>query len=47
MARFAHAVGLKADNMAHIGRLIGAGGTTLMLVVAAGYVIWQAIGSMT
>ena len=38
--RIAHAIGLKHDNMGHIGRLIGAGGTALISVVSAGYAIW-------
>ena len=42
VARIAHAIGLKHDNMAHIGRLIGAGGTALVMLVAAGYGIWMA-----
>ncbi len=42
VARIAHAIGLKHDNMAHIGRLIGAGGTALVTLVAAGYGVWLA-----
>lgn len=42
VARIAHAVGLKHDNMAHIGRLIGAGGTALITVAVAGYGAWIA-----
>ena len=41
VARVAHAVGLKHDNMAHIGRLIGAGGTALTMLVTAGYGLWM------
>ena len=37
VARVAHAVGLKGDTMQGIGRLIGAGGTMLVSVVAS---IW-------
>ncbi len=37
IARIAHAVGLKHDNMAHKGRLIGAAGTALITLVVAGY----------
>lgn len=44
VTRIAHAVGLKHDNMAHIGRLIGAGGTALITLVAAVYAIWIAWG---
>ncbi len=40
VARIAHAFGLKHDNMGHIGRLIGAGGTALLTLVAAGYGLW-------
>ena len=43
VARIAHAIGLKHDNMAHIGRLIGAGGTALITLVAAGYGLWLAV----
>lgn len=42
LARIAHAIGLKHDNMGHIGRLIGAGGTALITVAAAGYGLWMA-----
>lgn len=42
-ARVAHAIGLKHDDMSHIGRLVGAGGTALLTVVAAGYAIWIGI----
>ena len=37
VCRVAHAVGLQADTMQGIGRLIGAGGSTIVLVVAS---IW-------
>ncbi len=40
LARIAHAVGLKHDNMAHKGRLIGAGGTALIMLATAGYGFW-------
>ena len=46
IARIAHAVGLKHDNMAHPGRIIGAGGTALISVVAALYAIWMVAGPM-
>ncbi len=42
IARIAHAIGLKHDNMGHKGRLIGAGGTALVTVVVAGYGLWMA-----
>jgi len=44
VCRIAHAIGLKHDNMAHPGRLVGAGGTALITLVTAGYAIWYAIG---
>lgn len=44
VARIAHAVGLRHDNMAHIGRLIGAGGSALITLVTAIYAIWLAVG---
>ena len=40
VARIAHAIGLKHDNMAHPGRVIGAGGTALLTLVAAIYGLW-------
>ncbi|MDH3640173.1 MAG: MAPEG family protein [Gammaproteobacteria bacterium] len=40
IARIAHAIGLKHDNMAHKGRAIGAGGTALITLVSAAYGIW-------
>ncbi|MCG8370419.1 MAG: MAPEG family protein [Proteobacteria bacterium] len=40
IARIAHAIGLKHDNMQHVGRLIGAGGTALITLVTAGYGLW-------
>ena len=46
VARFAHAIGLKHDNMAHPGRVIGAGGTALMSLVAAVYAIWMVVKPM-
>ena len=46
IARIAHAVGLKHDNMAHIGRLIGAGGTALVTLVAACYGLWIAVNAL-
>lgn len=47
VARIAHAIGLRHDNMAHIGRTIGAGGTGLIMLVTAGYAIWIAVGALT
>jgi len=46
ISRIAHAVGLKHDNMAHPGRVIGAGGTALMSLVAAVYAIWMIVKPM-
>ena len=42
IARIAHAMGLKHDNMAHKGRLIGAAGTALITLVVAVYGVWMA-----
>jgi len=42
IARIAHAIGLKHDNMGHPGRLIGAGGSLLVTVVVSGYGLWLA-----
>lgn len=44
--RIAHAIGLKHDNMAHPGRLIGAGGTALLTLVAAGYGLWLSVDAL-
>ncbi len=46
LSRIAHAVGLKHDNLAHPGRLVGAGGTALITLITAGYAIWYAAGSL-
>lgn len=46
IARIAHAIGLKHDNMGHIGRLIGAGGTALLTLVTAGYGLWLSAGGV-
>ena len=43
IARIAHAIGLKHDNMEHVGRLIGAGGTALLTLVTAVYGLWLSI----
>ena len=47
ISRIAHAIGLKHDNMGHPGRVIGAGGTALISLVAAGYALWMVIRPMT
>jgi len=44
--RIAHAIGLKHDNMGHPGRLIGAGGTALLTLVAAGYGLWLSVNAL-
>ena len=43
VSRVAHRFGLKHDNMAHVGRLIGAGGTALLTLAAALYALWIAL----
>ena len=43
VARIAHAIGLKHDNMAHIGRLIGAGGTALITLAVVVYGLWLGV----
>ena len=44
--RIAHAAGLKHDNMAHPGRLVGAAGTALLTLVTAGYGLSIAAGAL-
>ena len=46
IVRIAHAFGLRHDNMAHPGRLVGAGGTALITLVIAGYGVWLASSSL-
>ncbi len=46
VARVAHVVGLRHDNMAHPGRLVGAGGTALITLILAGYGLWIAVRTM-
>ncbi len=46
VVRIAHAAGLKHDNMAHPGRLVGAAGTALLTLVTAGYGLWIAVGAL-
>ena len=46
IARIAHAIGLKHDNMGHPGRAIGAGGTALISLVAALYALWMVVRPM-
>ena len=40
LARIAHAIGLKHDDMANKWRAVGAGGTALITLVTAGYAFW-------
>ncbi len=42
IARIAHAIGIRHDNMAHKGRLIGAGGTALITLALSVYGVWMA-----
>ena len=46
IVRVAHAIGLKHDDMSHIGRTIGAAGTALITLVSAIYVLWLVIRAM-
>lgn len=46
IARIAHAIGLKHDNMGHPGRFIGAAGTALITLVTAGYGVWIAANAL-
>lgn len=46
IARIAHAIGLKHDNMAHPGRFIGAAGTALLTLVTAGYGLWLSVNAL-
>lgn len=39
IARLAHAFGIKADSMKSMGRLIGAGGTALITIIASVWLI--------
>ena len=46
ISRFAHAIGLKHDNMGHPGRLVGAGGTALIKLVVSGYAVWLGVNNL-
>ncbi len=46
IARYAHAIGLRHDNMSHVGRLVGAAGTALMSAAAALYALWIVVTPM-
>ena len=41
VCRIAHPIGLHHDNISHPARAIGAGGTLLVTLIAAGTAIWQ------
>ncbi len=43
IARLAHAGGLKYYNIQHPGRLVGAGGTTLVMLACIAYGLWLAV----
>ena len=46
VSRIFHAFGLHHDNMGHIGRLIGAGGTALLTLVCACYAVWLSANAL-
>ena len=46
LARIFHAFGLHHDNMGHIGRLLGAGGTALLTLLCAVYAIWLSVNEL-
>ena len=46
VSRIAHMLGLHADNMSHVGRVIGAGGSALLTLVAGGYAVWIGAGAL-
>ncbi|MDH3640858.1 MAG: MAPEG family protein [Gammaproteobacteria bacterium] len=43
LMRIAHPLGLHHDNMGHPLRLVGAGGTILLLLILAVTALWQAL----
>jgi uncharacterized membrane protein YecN with MAPEG domain len=43
LARIAHLIGLKHDNMAHKGRALGAGGTALVTAASGIYALWLGV----
>ncbi len=47
IARIAHPLGLKADNIQHPLRTLGAAGTALMMLVAAVLVLWQVVQQLS
>ncbi|MEM9571469.1 MAG: MAPEG family protein [Pseudomonadota bacterium] len=46
LCRIAHPIGLKADDITHPLRAIGAMGSTLVMLIAGGFAIWQFIGTL-
>lgn len=46
IARIAHMIGLRHDNMSHPGRVIGAGGTALIMLAASAYGLWIAVNAL-
>lgn len=46
LARIAHPLGLKADNVSHPLRAIGAGFSTLVMLIAGCIAIWQYVTAM-
>lgn len=47
IARIAHPIGLKASNTSGLPRIVGALGTLLAILAAAGMAIWQYVQAMT
>lgn len=47
LARIAHPFGLRADNVSHPLRAIGAGFSTLVMLIAGCIAIWQYVTAMT
>ena len=41
LTRILHPIGLKADDVTHPLRALGAGGSTLVMLIAGGMAIWQ------
>ncbi len=46
LARIAHPLGLHQQPISHPLRIAGAGVTTLVLLIAAGYAIWQTVRTL-
>ncbi len=47
ITRILHPIGLKVDDITHPFRAIGAGGSTLVMLIAGLTAIWQFYGSMS